>query len=78
MNKKSRGAIVVGVEQWREGVAINGVEQLGGTIAIDDDEWCFLVMLRLEDFQWSCNFRCDPKFNAILHVEMIIFESNIF
>jgi hypothetical protein len=41
MNKKPRGAIGVGVEQWGGGIAISGVEQLGGVIVIADDEWCF-------------------------------------
>jgi hypothetical protein len=37
MNKKSRGTVVV------------RVEQLGGVVATVDDEWCFLVMLRMKD-----------------------------
>jgi hypothetical protein len=39
MNKKSRGTIIV------------KVEQLGGTVVTFDDEQCFLVMLRLKDLQ---------------------------
>jgi len=78
MNKKSRGAIGVGVEQWRGGIAISGVEQLRGVVVIANDERCFLVMLRLKNLQWSCNSKCDPKLNAILHIKMIVFRSNFF
>jgi hypothetical protein len=76
MNKKSRGTIVVKVKQWGGGGIIGGVEQLGEVVVTIDDEWCFLVMLRMKDLQWSCKSRCDPKFNAILHIKMII--SQIF
>jgi hypothetical protein len=30
-------------------IVVVGVEQLGGTVIIIDDEWCFLTMLRLKD-----------------------------
>ncbi len=38
------------MEQLR-GVTATKVEELGGAVAINDDEQCFLVMLRLKDFQ---------------------------
>jgi hypothetical protein len=76
MDKKSRGAIGVGVEQWGGGITIGGVEQLRGVVVIANDERCFLVMLRLKNLKWSCNSKCDPKLNAILHIKMIVFRSN--
>jgi hypothetical protein len=30
-------------------IVVVGVEQLGGAVIIIDDEWCFLMMLRLKD-----------------------------
>ncbi len=49
MNKKSRGTVVARVEQWGGGGAVGGVEQLGGIVVTVDDEWCFLVMLKMKD-----------------------------
>ncbi len=55
-------------------IVVVGVEQLGGTVIIIDDEWCFLTMLRLKDLYWSCNSKCDPNLYATLHKEMIILQ----
>lgn len=73
MNKKAKGTVVAMEEQWRR-TTIGGVEQLKGAIATINDEQCFLVMLKLKDFQWSCNSRCDPKFNVIFHIEIIVLQ----
>jgi hypothetical protein len=32
------------------------------------------VMLRLKDFQWFDNCRCDSNLHAIFHVEMIVLQ----
>ncbi len=74
MNKKSKGTTIVKVEQWIK-IITGGVEQLKGAISIVNDERCFLGMSRLKDLQWSYNSRCDPKFNVIFHIEMIVLQS---
>jgi hypothetical protein len=33
-----------------------------------------LVMLRLKDLQWSCNFRCDANLHVIFHIKMIVLQ----
>jgi hypothetical protein len=33
-----------------------------------------LVMLRFNDFQWSCNCRCDVDLHANFHIKMIILQ----
>ncbi len=60
--KKSRRIVVI------------KVEQLGGIITIIDHEQCLLVMLRLKDFQWFNNYRCDANLHVIFHIEMIILQ----
>lgn len=55
-------------------IVVVGVEQLGGAVIIIDDEWCFLMMLRLKDLYWSCNSKYDPNLCVTLHKEMIILQ----
>jgi hypothetical protein len=62
MNKKLGGVIIVKVKQLR------------GIITNVNDEQCFLVMLRLKDFQWFDNCRCDANLHAIFHIEMIVLQ----
>ncbi len=62
MEQLGGGATTVGVELPREKVCVVEdehkksikvvvkVEQLRGVVATANDEWCFLVMLRLKDF----------------------------
>ncbi len=57
MNKKLEGRVTAKVK-------------LGGVIATTDDEFYFLVMLRLKDLQWSYNSKCD----AIFHIKMIVLQ----
>jgi len=72
MNKNLRRIVVIGVEQWGGKTTIVGVEQLGKLVTTIDDERCFLVMLKLKNLWWSCNFIRVPILHAIFHIEMII------
>ncbi len=62
MNKKSGGVVVAKVEQL-------------GVVVIVDDEYYFLVMLRLKDLQWSCNSKCHANLHTIFHIKMIFYNS---